>query len=398
MPSDKLFPALAPGYVLRKLESPFAYNISDDQLYELDDEAFEFLKKCDGRHPYSDLILDVDEGSQESIDYMIEERIIRMYKTPSPRKTGAKQSPVPSLRYLLLNITDRCNLACKHCYLGGQGTSEIKTALFEKAVSQFEEMGGLKLMISGGEPLLHPKFWELMEILPSFELRVILLSNGTLIGKKEASKLSGYVNEVQVSIDGVSGHDLLRGQGSFDKARRAICALRHFNIPVSVATMVHRYNMQEFEKMQELFSRYDILSWSVDVPCVTGNLKANPDYIPDAGDAAKFLKYGFGAGAHESSGDNTCGSHLCSVSPDGAVSKCGFFGDEPVGDVNDLKSAWAKLCKNYLWTLDKLECHDCLHIRECRGGCRFRAKQYKGILAPDPLMCHSLGVPMSIRE
>lgn len=45
MPSDE-FPVLAPGYVLRKLESPFVYNIPDDQLYELDEEAFEFLKKC----------------------------------------------------------------------------------------------------------------------------------------------------------------------------------------------------------------------------------------------------------------------------------------------------------------------------------------------------------------
>ncbi len=397
MPSSKLFPALAPGYVLRKLETPFAYNIPDDQLYELDDEAFEFLKKCDGEHPYADLIHDAGEGSQESIDYMIEERIIKMHKTPFPGKKEARQSPVPSLRYLLLNITDRCNLACKHCYLGRQGTNDIEIGLFEKAVSQFEEMGGLKLMISGGEPLLHSKFWDLMELLPSFELRVILLSNGTLIGKKEAGKLSGYVNEVQVSIDGISGHDLLRGKGSYDKARRAICALRHSNIPVSIATMVHRYNMQEFEKMQELFSRYDVLSWSVDVPCVTGNLKANPDYILDARDASKFMKYGFGAGAHESTGNYTCGSHLCSVSPDGTVSKCGFFEDEPVGDVNDLKSAWAKLCKNYLWTLDKLECHDCSHIRECRGGCRFRAKQHKEILAPDPLMCHSFGVPMTIR-
>lgn len=154
------------------------------------------------------------------------------------------------------------------------------------------------------------------------------------------------MHEVQVSIDGISSHDMLRGKGTYDKAMRGISNLRSAGIPVSIATMVHRYNAGEFEEMQKLFSELEVVSWSVDVPCVTGNLKKNQDYILDAKEAALFLKYGFGAGGHESTGDYTCGSHLCAVSPDGTVSKCGFFEDEPVGDVNDLGSAWAELCKN----------------------------------------------------
>lgn len=389
MPSGKL-PVLAPGYVLRKLEAPFVYNIPDDQLYELDEEAFEFLKKCNGKRPLLKLLLK-SEDNNESLEYMLSEGIIRMQKGVV-RKIKTMSSPIPSLRYLLLNITNKCNLACKHCYLGNSGSTHIERHLFEKAVSQFEEMGGLKLMISGGEPLLHPEFWNLMEVLPSYELRAVLLSNGTLIDRKAAKKLFRYVHEVQVSIDGISSHDMLRGKGSYDKAMRGISNLRSANIPVSIATMVHRYNAEEFEEMQKLFSDMEVVSWSVDVPCVTGNLKQNRDYILDVQDAALFLKYGFGAGGHESTGDYTCGSHLCAVSQDGRVSKCGFFEDEPVGDVNDLGSAWAELCKKYLWTLDKLDCRDCELIHDCRGGCRFRAKQYKGILAPDPVLCHANGI------
>ena len=389
MPSGEL-PVLAPGYVLRKLEAPFVYNIPDDQLYELDGEAFEFLKKCNGKSPLSKLPLK-SADNKESLEYMLSEGIIRMQKG-AVRKIKASKSPIPSLRYLLLNITNKCNLACKHCYLGNSGSIHIERHLFEKAVSQFEEMGGLKLMVSGGEPLLHPEFWNFMEILPSYELRAVLLSNGTLIDRKVAKKLSRYVHEVQVSIDGISSHDMLRGKGSYDKAMRGISNLRSAGIPVSIATMVHKYNAGEFEEMQKLFSELEVVSWSVDVPCVTGNLKKNQDYILDAKEAALFLKYGFGAGGHESTGDYTCGSHLCAVSPDGTVSKCGFFEDEPVGDINDLGSAWAELCKKYLWTLDKLDCRDCGLIHDCRGGCRFRAKQYKGILAPDPVLCHANGI------
>jgi len=383
------YPVLAAGYALRKLENPFVYNIHDDQLYELDDEAFDFLKKCNGRNPVSKLLKD-SAGARESLEYMLTEGIIRMGR--EARDIRVKASPVPSLRYILLNITNKCNLACRHCYLGRPGTEEISLKTFEKAVSQFEDMGGLKLMISGGEPLVHSNLFTLLEILPSYELRVVLLSNGTLIDEKTAKKLSGYVDEVQVSIDGTDSHDLIRGKGSYEKAMRGICNLKKYEIPVSIATMIHKYNAHEFGEMQQSFQGLDVLSWSVDVPCVTGKLAENRDFILNLKDASLLLKYGFGAGAHESSGDYTCGSHMCAVSPDGNVSKCGFFDHEPVGDVNDLLSAWAELCKKYLWTLDKLDCRDCRLIYDCRGGCRFRAKQYKGILGPDPVLCHANGI------
>ena len=387
MRSDKLYPVLASGCVLRRLESPFAYRIHEDQLYELDEEAFEFLRKCDGMTPYSEH--DAGDEVQKTIEYMLDEGILDLRDAPLQRKIKIEQSPIPSLRYLLFNITDKCNLKCRHCFLGNAGSREIRPELFEKAVSQFEEMGGMKLMISGGEPLIHSGFWDLMDAAASYELRIILLSNGTLIDRIVAKKLSSYVDEVQVSIDGIQGHDMLRGKGTYDKAMSGIFALQSFNIPVSIATMVHRHDILEFEAMQKLFSDLHILSWSVDVPCEAGSLKENPDFILLPEEAAPFLSYGFGAGAHESTGNHTCGSHLCAVSPEGEVSRCGFFENEPAGDVSDLKGAWMRLCKNYLWTLDMLECSDCEVVHDCRGGCRFRAKLHKGMLAPDPIVCHA---------
>lgn len=383
MPSDK-FPALAPGFVLRKLESPCVYDIHKDELYELDEEAFLFLKKCNGR--VSDILMN------ETIEFMLDEGMILMTDGTVSKNIKAPVSPLPSLRYLLLNITNKCNLACKHCYLGTSGNLDINTEMFEKAVTRFEEMGGLKLMISGGEPLLHSGFRELMEILRSHELRVVVLSNGTLIDDAAAKQLAGCVDEVQVSIDGIHSHDRLRGKGSYERSMRGISCLIRAGIRVSIATMIHKSNVREFQEMEKLFSDMDIISWSVDVPCITGTLAKNQDFSLPAREAARYLKYGFGAGAHESTGDYTCGSHMCSVSPYGQVSKCGFFEDEPVGNVNDLPLAWEKLCRNYLWTLDKLDCRDCKLIHECRGGCRFRAKQYKSIFAPDPLMCYANGI------
>jgi radical SAM protein with 4Fe4S-binding SPASM domain len=381
------FPLLAPGHILRELESPVVYNIIKDELYELDDEAFQFLKKCNGRTPLPDILL--NGKSDENIDFMLDEGIINFTGGNEIKTIKAPRSPIPSLRYLLLNITNKCNFTCKHCYLQDPGKLEIYPGIFEKAVQQFEEIGGLKLMISGGEPLIHSRFWELMDILPSYELSVVILSNGTLIDNTTARKLSRYVHEVQISIDGIHSHDLLRGKGSFARSMKGISNLNESGIPVSIATMVHTFNRDEFDEMEKLFSTMGVISWGVDVPCIVGKLCENMDFVLNLEEAAQFLKYGFGAGAHESTGDHTCGSHLCSVAPDGSVSKCGFFENEPAGDVNDLKSAWENICKYSLWRLDELECKDCAVLCECKGGCRFRAKQYKGILAPDPLMCHA---------
>lgn len=384
------YPILAPGYVLRWFESPFVYDISGDDLYELDKEAFLFLKECNGGNPASNLFN--DREMTEAIEFMLDEGILLMKDRPDHRKITVPHSPIPSLRYLLMNITNICNLACKHCYLGKPGNLEMDIDIFEKAVSQFETMGGLKLMVSGGEPLLHSGFWELMDILPSYELRVVVLSNGTLIDESAARKLSVYADEVQVSIDGICSHDLLRGKGSYKRSMKGISNLVKSGIPVSIASMIHKFNTGEFEEMEKLFSGLGAISWSVDVPSVTSALAENQEFVLDINEAVRYLNYGFGAGTHESTGDYTCGSHMCSVSPDGSVSKCGFFEDRPAGDVKNLRSAWEELCRKYLFTLDELDCRDCSKIKNCRGGCRFRAERYRGIYAPDPVMCHANGV------
>lgn len=388
MPKEK-YPILAPGYILRKLESPLVYDTCGDELYELDEEAFQFLTECNGLNPISNIL---NCKNTETIEFMMDEGIILMKEGDIHRKIKIPTSSKLSLRYLLLNISENCNLRCKHCYLGNPGNLEMNIDIFENAVSQFEDMGGLKLMISGGEPLLHSRFWELMEILPSYELRVVILSNGTLIDETTAKKISYYAHEVQVSIDGIHSHDLLRGKGSYAKSMRGISNLIKSGIQVSIATMIHKFNANEFQEMEALFSSLGVISWSVDVPCITGALARNREFALDVNEAAQYLKFGFGAGSHESSGDYTCGSHICAVFPDGSVSKCGFFEDEPVGNSNNLKFAWEELCRRYLFTIDQLDCHDCTKIRDCKGGCRFRAKQFGGIYAPDPLMCHANGI------
>ena len=77
-----------------------------------------------------------------------------------------RPAPRPSLRYLELLVTDRCNLRCRHCYLGDAPGRDLPLPVLERVAREFEGMQGLRLLISGGEPLLHPDFWAFNALLP----------------------------------------------------------------------------------------------------------------------------------------------------------------------------------------------------------------------------------------
>jgi MoaA/NifB/PqqE/SkfB family radical SAM enzyme len=136
----------------------------------------------------------------------------------------------------------------------------------------------LRLLLSGGEPLLHADFWRMNEILRDYDFRSVMLSNGVLITRGVAKRLR--VHEVQISLDGMeAGHELIRGEGTFEKALQAIDHLREFHIRVSIATMIHRGNVKEFEAMDTLIRSRDIEEWNIDQPCLEGRLKENQPVV-----------------------------------------------------------------------------------------------------------------------
>lgn len=205
---DKFF-KLASHCALKNLEQPYLYDIENDELYELSQEAFKFLVKC-SQGEYSP----VKEEDEEFIQYCLSENLITVSETPVRRKLAPYPSPIPSLRYLELQITDHCNLRCRHCYIADGLHQDLSFEKIEKILKEFEEIQGLRLLLSGGEPLLHPDFWEINDILRDYSFRSVLLSNGTLIDREIVRKLR--VHEVQVSLDGMKeGHESLPGERHF---------------------------------------------------------------------------------------------------------------------------------------------------------------------------------------
>ncbi|ADC65771.1 Radical SAM domain protein [Ferroglobus placidus DSM 10642] len=347
--------------LLRRFEKAYAYNAKTDYIYELDEEALSFLTSLDGREV---------EIEEELYEYLKEEGFFG-----NSLPDFKEQKEFPSLRYLLVHVTYNCNLKCEHCYVERKNVF-MSREVFEALARNFYEMGGLKLIVTGGEPLTHPEIFDFLREARRYPYRIVLLTNGLLIDERIARKLSKFVDEVQISLDGLEGHKMLRGV-DYRVVVEKIKLLKEF-VDVSVATMITKYNLEEFEKMKTLMESLDVKSWNIDFP------SCSEEVVPDF-DKASLISLGFGE-AHEAEEGYSCGTHLASVTPKGEVTKCGFF-EDAVGDVFNLEEAWSELRKKYIWRLSELKC-ECDFVEKCRGGCRYRALHYSGdIFGEDPVMC-----------
>lgn len=364
---------------LKHLEEPYIYDAAADELYLLDDESFHrVLAFCEGA------------DDPEAAELMDEEGLLQKHPRKDPVYLEGRSAD-PSLRYLEIQISARCDKACRHCYLGASVDMDMRPEVFSGIVRELSINQGLKIMVSGGEPACHPRFEEMVQILPEFPLRSVLITHGEWIGSEEAHWLKNHFHQVQVSLDGMeTGHDYLRGKGSFARVIAGIKALERAKVNVSIGTMVHKQNLDQFDTMSELVRELGAQEWDIDVPCPAGRWEREEVTPALLRVMSEKLRHAYGGGFHGGSAGLACGSHLMTVAPDGTAAKCGFYLDSPAGNVSEgLNKVWRQV-KHV--PLGKINC-DCDYLDECAGGCRFRAKVMDGSdLAPDVVQCYARGV------
>ena len=372
---------LHPYASLKRLEMLYIYHTRRDDLYEVTDAAEAFLLGCDGTRRGAELTSEVD-----FVEYCLQEGLIEALGHPHPMPVSFAMGPHPSLRYLELQLLHQCNLKCRHCYLGPPRKDKLSLKDALRITREFASNGGLRLLISGGEPMLYPHLKEFIAETAELKLRRVLFTNGTLITEDNVEWLQ--VEEIQFSLDGWHhGHELLRGRGNFDRTLRGIMIARQAGIPLSIATMIHQGNLNEFERLQEFTQAIEALEWGVDVLSVAGSLKENKELMVPVERAVPLMEYAYGGGYHGSSNGFACGRHLMTVMPTGTAVKCGFYEQNALGDAREgLIDCWLKL-KHI--PVAELACKSCPVVDDCSGGCRFRAPSP---LAPDPVMCAFYGI------
>jgi len=162
------------------------------------------------------------------------------------------------------NVTRACNLACGHCYAEadpGPAPDELTRTEALRLVDHLAEYGAPVILFSGGEPLLHPHIFELLERAVRGGVRAVLSTNGLLIDRETAARLSGLgLSYVGISLDGLEKtHDELRGRpGLFGLTLKAIEAAREAGLKVGLRLTLNRRNLAELESLFDLLESEDL--------------------------------------------------------------------------------------------------------------------------------------------
>ena len=136
-----------------------------------------------------------------------------------------------------LHIVDFCQLNCKHCYLNKGNRVmplDMLRAVCENFLTTDFPLPQSTIILSGGEPLLHPNFIDACCIVRTLNGHITLSTNGILIPQyiHTFQKNDG----IQVSVDGnEKAHDFIRGKGSYEKALNALEMLDEHGIHHSIS-------------------------------------------------------------------------------------------------------------------------------------------------------------------
>lgn len=185
----------------------------------------------------------------------------------------------PPLRSIYFYLTEGCNLACRHCWVAPKFDEcgimpAIPVDLFEKVIDEALPLGLKEVKLTGGEPLMHPRFGELLEIARQKNLGVTIETNGLLCTPEVAADIARLPRRsISVSIDGSdkATHEWMRGvPGCFEKAKYAINNLVEAGVRPQIITTLIRRNAGQIEEMVRMAEHLGASSVKFNVVMPTG--------------------------------------------------------------------------------------------------------------------------------
>ena len=252
---------LNPNIALRSWRLvPYAYYIKGVRdARGLKKDEFEFLLKCDGK-------TELDSNSA----------LVKRFSDMgfiSPAKDGDELSEwqkhldcdnryFPAMEFA---ITGKCNYNCLHCFNAADNAplmsewtlGEVKTML-----EQAQKCGINAITLTGGEPMLHKNFFEIVEDIYKHGMYVAEINtNGHFIDQAvlDRMKALGCTPIIKISFDGIGHHDWLRNrEGAEEKALSALRLCRENGFETWAQTNVHRLNIDTILPTAELLDKMGI--------------------------------------------------------------------------------------------------------------------------------------------
>jgi len=168
------------------------------------------------------------------------------------------------LMSVLLELTYACNLDCTFCYndLSRSG-KRLSVEQYRELLDDLASLGVLNLSLSGGEPLAHPRFFEIASHARSLGFVIRLKTNGHAVKEAVARRIRNEVDPflIEVSVHGATGatHDRqTRVAGSFERLVANIRTMKSLGLRVKANSVLTRWNEHEIDGMLALYDELDV--------------------------------------------------------------------------------------------------------------------------------------------
>lgn len=145
------------------------------------------------------------------------------------RSRGLLTGRLESLPILALSVHSACNCRCVMCdiWKANSEKREISADDLSRHAESIRALHVQRVMLTGGEPLLHRNLWALCAALRAMQIRITLVTTGLLI-KLHAAEIASCIDTVVISLDGPRDvHDAIRRvKGGFERIATGVTALR----------------------------------------------------------------------------------------------------------------------------------------------------------------------------
>lgn len=405
-----VYPKLPESVVVKQKGEKFLFlNPTLPDWLVVNCNAAKILVLCDGSRSIEAIINEVQNEYPDIDDVrkFIQHLIALGFFAEGDKKNIENTQP-SNLNSIHLNLTENCNLACCYCYASERNDfgKPLDILEYQHLIDDIKKMTDTAtIALTGGEPLLNKDCFDIARYAKECGFYVYLLTNGLLLNESNIKHVLDTCDEVRVSLDARSRdiHDLLRGEGSYDKVMDALELLDKAGVHYKLAMTVNRLNLAEVGKMakkygsrlifQPLFNtgsaknldKYSI-SGTEYYDCLRSVKNVNP--ISDLSGVVERLR---------KRGAIRCamGREEISISPSGDVYPChmlhlsefysGNVRDRSLQEIYMSSEKLRDIRRQSVYTYEG--CSECPIRLLCAGGCRARTFYMTGSLIAEDQFC-----------
>lgn len=259
---------------------PYAYYYKGDfRARKLQKEEFEFLSLCDGENDLTENEL-AAKCKQRGL---IREAYAHEKVSDWQRAKFCNNRYFPRVNWML---TGKCNYNCLHCFNAADNArlqSEFTLEEVERLLDEAEKCGVIGFTITGGEPMMHPHFMDIIRSIYKRNMYVQELNTNAYFLTQEIldeMKEIGCRPLMKISFDGLGHHDWLRNRkGAEENALAAIKLCKDNGFVVVSQTNVHRLNVESILPTAKLLN-----SMGVDKIRIIRTTEA-PRWVQNAGNS-----------------------------------------------------------------------------------------------------------------